>query len=108
MKVLKFGGSSVATAENILRVKSIVDKLDDTSVIVVSALGGVTDELIKTSQLASAADESYKDHLTALRTRHWAACDELVEKGPRNDKLKAEVNALLESCGQPPLVKDYE
>ncbi|MBQ3658603.1 MAG: hypothetical protein II963_00410, partial [Bacteroidales bacterium] len=49
MKVLKFGGSSVATAENILRVKSIVDKLDDTSVIVVSALGGVTDELIKTS-----------------------------------------------------------
>ncbi|MBQ5401830.1 MAG: aspartate kinase [Bacteroidales bacterium] len=96
MKVLKFGGSSVATAENILRVKSIVDKLDDTSVIVVSALGGVTDELIKTSQLASAADESYKDHLTALRTRHWAACDELVEKGPRNDKLKAEVNALLD------------
>ncbi len=96
MKVLKFGGSSVATAENILRVKSIVDKLDDTSVIVVSALGGVTDELIKTSQLASAADESYKDHLTALRTRHWAACDELVEKGHRNDKLKAEVNALLD------------
>ena len=96
MKVLKFGGSSVATAENILRVKSIVDKLDDTSVIVVSALGGVTDELIKTSELACSADESYKDHLTALRTRHWAACDALVEKGPKADKLKAQVGALLD------------
>ena len=96
MKVLKFGGSSVATAENILRVKSIVDKLDDTSVIVVSALGGVTDELIKTSELACRADESYKDHLTALRTRHWAACDALVEKGPKADKLKAQVGALLD------------
>ena len=97
MKVLKFGGSSVATAENILRVKSIVDSLDDTSVIVVSALGGVTDELILTSQLACSADESYKDHLTALRTRHWAACDALVSKGPKADKLKAQVGELLDS-----------
>ena len=97
MKVLKFGGSSVATAENILKVKSIVDKLDDTSVIVVSALGGVTDELIKISQLACSADESYRDHLTALRTRHWAACDALVPKGPKADKLKADVGALLDS-----------
>ena len=96
MKVLKFGGSSVATAENILKVKSIVEKLDDVSVIVVSALGGVTDELVKTSALASAADITYKEHLQSLRTRHLEACDALVSGKARADKLKAEINALLD------------
>ena len=83
MKVLKFGGSSVATAENILKVKSIVENLDDVAVVVVSALGGVTDELVKTSRLASECDESYKEHLDALRVRHNQTCEALVSDGPR-------------------------
>ena len=96
MKVLKFGGSSVATAENILKVKAIVEKLDDVSVIVVSALGGVTDELVKISNLACAGDESYTEHIAALRSRHMEACDALVPAGAKADSLKAEVGALLD------------
>ena len=46
MKVLKFGGSSVGTPEAVLQVKQIVDRLDTSAVVVVSALGGVTDRLI--------------------------------------------------------------
>ncbi len=95
MKVLKFGGSSVATAENILKVKSIVEHSGDAPVVVVSALGGVTDELVKISALASAADESYLEHLRLLRERHIAACDALVS-GAKADKLKAEIGALLD------------
>ncbi len=96
MKVLKFGGSSVATAENILKVKSIVEKTDDVAVVVVSALGGVTDELVKTSRLASECDESYKEHLDALRVRHNQTCEALVSDGPRAEELKKSVNALLD------------
>ena len=46
MKILKFGGSSVATPESILRVKQIVSSRPESSIVVVSALGGVTDQLI--------------------------------------------------------------
>ena len=56
MKVLKFGGTSVATPENIRKVRSIVQSQDDVVVVVVSALGGVTDELVRISALAESAD----------------------------------------------------
>ena len=70
MKVLKFGGSSVATPESIRQVKSIVQSQEDVVVVVVSALGGVTDELIRISALAESADASYLEKLQALRKRH--------------------------------------
>ena len=53
MKVLKFGGTSVANAENINKVVHIVVKNDEAQIVVVSALGGVTDTLIKAGTLAS-------------------------------------------------------
>ena len=49
MKILKFGGSSVGTPESILRVKEIVSSRQEPSIVVVSALGGVTDQLIRAS-----------------------------------------------------------
>ena len=52
MKVLKFGGTSVANAENINKVINIITKNDEAQIIVVSALGGVTDALIKAGTLA--------------------------------------------------------
>ena len=45
MKVLKFGGTSVGTAESLAQVKNIVEAIDQPAVVVVSALGGVTDRL---------------------------------------------------------------
>ena len=74
MKVLKFGGSSVGTPEAVLKVKQIVDRLDTSAVVVVSALGGVTDRLISLS--AQAVDPA-ADYLTALDELH-ARHDKMV------------------------------
>ena len=74
MKVLKFGGSSVGTPEAVLQVKQIVDRLDTSAVVVVSALGGVTDRLISLS--AQAVDPA-ADYLTALDELH-ARHDKMV------------------------------
>ena len=70
MKVLKFGGSSVANAENIQKVVNIVIDNDEPQVVVVSALGGVTDALIKTGMLAEQSDETYKEILQQLEKKH--------------------------------------
>lgn len=74
MKVLKFGGSSVGTPEAVLKVKQIVDRLDTSAIVVVSALGGVTDRLISLS--AQAVDPA-ADYLTALDELH-ARHDKMV------------------------------
>ena len=70
MKVLKFGGSSVGTPESVLQVKQIVDRLDSPAVVVVSALGGVTDLLISLSAQAVDPTADYLTTLEELHTRH--------------------------------------
>src|ERR1700712_5455757 len=72
MKVLKFGGSSVATAENINRVVAIIKETlgEDKMVVVLSAMGGITDMLSQCGTLASAADEYYKTKLQEIEQRH--------------------------------------
>ena len=69
MKVLKFGGTSVANAENIKRVLDIVQE-EDTCTVVVSALGGVTDRLLYAMEQAAQANQSYKEVLQELESRH--------------------------------------
>ena len=63
MKVLKFGGTSVGSVESILSLKQIVENeaKEQPLVVVVSALGGITDKLIHTSQLALSGNEAYRD-----------------------------------------------
>src|SRR5580698_3775014 len=80
MQVLKFGGSSVANAENINKVTAIVkDKIKkDRTIVVVSALGGITDALLECSRLAAAADESYKTKLQQVEHRHLQTVKELI------------------------------
>ena len=70
MKVLKFGGSSVGTPESVLQVKQIVDRLDTPAVVVVSALGGVTDLLISLSAQAVDPTADYLTTLEELHARH--------------------------------------
>lgn len=75
MKVLKFGGSSVSSAERIENVIQIIkEKFNGTTqlAVIVSAFGGVTDELIKISQCAAHGDMSYYEALLTLKNRH---CD---------------------------------
>lgn len=53
MKVLKFGGTSVGSAENIRKVKSIVESQKGNVIVVVSALGGITDKILTAARNAS-------------------------------------------------------
>lgn len=69
MKVLKFGGTSVANTQNINRVLSIVKK-EDKCTVVVSALGGITDRLLQAMEQAAQTDEAYKEVLDELEERH--------------------------------------
>src|SRR5258708_192478 len=80
MQVIKFGGSSVANAENIDKVAGIIkDKIKkDRTVVVVSAFGGITDTLLQCSSLASIADETYKVKLQQAEHRHLQAVKELI------------------------------
>ncbi len=80
MQVLKFGGTSVANAENIEKVMAIVkDKLSkEILIVIVSALGGTTDALLECGKLAASGDEIYKEKLQEIEQRHIAAVKELI------------------------------
>ena len=80
MQVLKFGGSSVANATNMNKVVEIVLKaaLKEPTILVVSAMGGVTDSLINTGKLAESGDESYKTILKELEQKHLDAVRDLL------------------------------
>ncbi|CAN5440530.1 bifunctional aspartate kinase/homoserine dehydrogenase I [soil metagenome] len=80
MQVLKFGGSSVKNAENISKVIAIVkEKIKtDKTIVVVSALGGITDMLIDCSTLAADGNEDYKTKLQEAEQRHLATVKDLI------------------------------
>ncbi|WP_153797069.1 bifunctional aspartate kinase/homoserine dehydrogenase I [Foetidibacter luteolus] len=101
MKVLKFGGSSVANAVNIQKVVSIVKNGGEPQVVVVSALGGVTDLLISAGTLAEKADEAYRDVLKELELKHLDAARELLPVTHQSSCLsmiKQQFNELEEIC----------
>jgi len=80
MKVLKFGGSSVATSENIKKAIAIVkNSAHDTNIIVVvSALGGITDVLLEAGNLACTGDENYKNQFKLIEESHLKVIRELI------------------------------
>src|SRR5690606_1969029 len=99
MKVLKFGGSSVASSDRIKKVKEIVSQAskDQKVVMVVSAFGGVTDLLVKASLLAAAQDEEYKEILQEIEQRHLGAISELIDINKQSgviSTVKRELNVL--------------
>ena len=80
MIVMKFGGTSVGTPEAIKKVGEIVKKNEETKVIVVSALSGTTNALIKAANLAAKGDKSYKDLFNTIKENHTNACNALFGK----------------------------
>jgi len=80
MQVLKFGGSSVKNAENINKVIAIVkDKIRiQKTIVVVSALGGITDLLLQCCKLASENNEAYKEKLLEAEHRHLQTVKDLI------------------------------
>ena len=79
MKVLKFGGSSVGSKESILNLKGIVESQSDDVIVVVSALGGITDRLINTAKLAAKGDKQYEEELSLMLKRHEQMIRDVIE-----------------------------
>lgn len=94
LKVLKFGGTSVGTVESLRNVKAIVESLDSPAIVVVSALGGLTDRLIATSVSASEGSDAYVEEMKTIRKRHYDIIEALVPD-ERKGAVLNEVNALL-------------
>ncbi len=98
MKVLKFGGTSVANSQNIALVKNIVaNSTADKTIVVVSALGGVTDLLLNTASLASKQDKTYKTVFNQIEERHLTTIKELIPIASQSkvlSKVKSELNTL--------------
>ncbi|NPD80393.1 bifunctional aspartate kinase/homoserine dehydrogenase I [Prevotella sp. PINT] len=98
MKVLKFGGTSVGSVESILSLKQIVLNAAEEQpvVVVVSALGGITDKLISTSRLAVEGKDEWKQEFDAMVDRHHKMIDTIITDSRNREKLFNIVDALLE------------
>ena len=98
MKVLKFGGTSVGSVESILSLKAIVEKEAQKQpiIVVVSALGGITDKLIATSVLAQKGDETWKEEFQAMVERHHKMIDTIITDPRKREQLFNIVDSLFE------------
>lgn len=98
MKVLKFGGTSVGSVKSILSLKRIVEKEAKRQpiVVVVSALGGITDQLISTSHLASEGKEEWKLQFEQMVDRHHKMIDTIITENNDREALFNKVDALFE------------
>lgn len=98
MKVLKFGGTSVANAQNITLVKNIVSNSEsDKNIVVVSALGGITDLLLNAANLAALQDDTYQSFLKEIEQRHLDTIKKLIPITSQSkvlSKVKSELNTL--------------
>lgn len=97
MKVLKFGGTSVGSITSILSLKTIVESAakEQSVIVVVSALGGVTDQLLRISRLALAGDNSWRKDFDGLVERHRSMVQTIITDAAVREALTEEVNELL-------------
>lgn len=105
MKVLKFGGTSVGSAESILRVKDIVAGVKGPRIIVVSAVGGITDKLINAAKMAGEGNKACFDLANEIIDIHHRLIDQLFDTAqsvtvksliePDLDELKAIIKGVF-------------
>ena len=98
MKVLKFGGTSVGSVASILSLQKIVEKeaKHQPIIVVVSALGGITDQLITTSQLALKGDERWRSEFDSIVARHHKMIDAIITDPHDRESLFNNVDSLFE------------
>ena len=97
MKVMKFGGTSVGSVNSILSVKRIVESASagEPVIVVVSALGGITDKLINTSKMAATGDSAYEGEFREIVYRHVEMIKEVVPAGEGQVALQRQIGELL-------------
>ena len=96
MKVLKFGGTSVGSVNSILSVKKIVEAIDEPVIVVVSALGGITDKLLHTASLASKGDVAYEKEMSEIIARHLDVIEGVIPDQMLRRTVQKRVMQLLD------------
>jgi bifunctional aspartokinase / homoserine dehydrogenase 1 len=96
MQVIKFGGSSVANAENINKVIAIAKNKQHKTIVVVSALGGITDALLSLASQAAAGNEAYKNTFQEIENRHIETVANLVDE----DNVLDVLDIVKKLCGE--------
>ncbi len=99
MKVLKFGGTSVGSAGNIQKVKEILLSQNDDMIVVVSALGGITDKILSAAKMAAIGTGYFQAELTEINTRHFTTIEKLFS-GNKQAEVKEKVGQMLEELGR--------
>ena len=92
---MRFGGTSVGSVKSILNVKQIVESATEPVIVVVSALGGITDKLINTSTMAAAGNANYESEYREIVRRHEEMIREVIPAGEARRSLEHQVNVLL-------------
>ncbi len=96
MKVLKFGGTSVGSVNSILSVKKIVEAINEPVIVVVSALGGITDKLLNTSTMAAQGNLAYEKELSEIIARHLDVIEGVIEDRWIRMEVQRQVMRLLD------------
>ena len=96
MKVLKFGGTSVGSVESIRQIQQIIAKQTDDCIVVVSALGGITDQLLKAARLALQTGEAYMEVYQQIRQRHLDMVNTLIDNTTVRQMLLHELEGILD------------
>ena len=96
MKIMKFGGTSVGSVDSILKVKQIVEAEKEPVIVVVSALGGITDQLIRTAAMATRGDIAYEAEFGSMVSRHEDMIRQVIPSGSVKRTLDKEIHALLD------------
>ena len=92
---MKFGGTSVGSVESILRVKRIVEAQQEPVIVVVSALGGITDKLIQTSRMAASGDAAYENEFREIVSRHVEMVKRVFPEFDAQMAVQRQVGELL-------------
>ena len=98
MKVMKFGGTSVGSVNSILNLKRIVENAaaNENLIVVVSALGGITDKLIKTADMAVNSDEAFKEEFQQIVTRHHELIYSVIAYSDKDKCFSTDGTPLME------------
>ena len=96
MKIMKFGGTSVGSVDSIQKVKAIVEAEKGPVIVVVSALGGITDQLIRTAAMATQGDITYETQFENMVHRHEEMIQQVIPAGSKKRTLGKKIHALLD------------
>lgn len=96
MKVLKFGGTSVGSVESIRQIQHIISNQSDDCIVVVSALSGITDQLLKAAHLALQAEATYMEVYQSIRQRHLDMVNTLIDNTTVRQMLLHELESILD------------